>query len=40
MALKDPKMKWDDEELQQMIELKKSGLTHKIVAVGLFPLNQ
>lgn len=33
--MKDPKTKWDDDELQQMIQLKNSGLTHKAVAVGL-----
>jgi hypothetical protein len=34
VAMKDPKTKWDDDELQQMLQLKRSGLTHKAIAVG------
>lgn len=34
VAMKDPKTKWDDDELQQMLQLKNSGLTHKAIAVG------
>ncbi|KUI55623.1 hypothetical protein VP1G_03078 [Cytospora mali] len=35
VPMKDPKSKWDDEELQEMIRLKDSGLTHKRVAERL-----
>ncbi|ROW01364.1 hypothetical protein VMCG_05848 [Cytospora schulzeri] len=35
VPMKDPKRKWDDDELQQMIELKQSGLTHKAIAKRL-----
>lgn len=39
VAMKDPKTKWDDDELQKMMQLRKFGLTHKAVAVGLPFLN-
>ncbi|KUI69964.1 hypothetical protein VM1G_05256 [Cytospora mali] len=35
VPMKDPKSKWEEEELQEMIRLKDSGLTHKRVAERL-----